>query len=367
MPRVKLAVGSLAMVVVIGFGLLVLLRTLDRILWLVLLVVLSLILAAAIMPIVQVIHGPRLPPGGWQVPKALAVVAIYICGAVLIGILGYVVGGLLVAELLSLPNVFASRAGGAIRNLDGIVQSLGIPPPLVPSANQLSAQLHSVVGNVLLTLRSFVGSLVQFIIRLFIMLTLTLFLIIESSQILDFWVGLFPCGQHQRVRELTVRIGDRMASWVLGQLAVTTVVGIIAGIAAAVLGLPFPALIGVVTGLLELAPMLGPTLMIFPVVLLGLLQSPVQAVVAGLVFFGIAELDANVLSPLITGRAVHLSPTIIIIAIPIGATLFGVIGALIAVPVAAGLKVVADEVILPWLHAREQRATTGSTHGQRAA
>lgn len=354
MLKVWLAAAPLALVVVIGFGLWILVQLLQPIIWVLVLALLSLILAAAMLPIVDAMRKPQLPPGGWRIPKGIAVVIVYLIGGALLALAVYVVGGLLIAELISVSSVLPRTASGFVNCLDTLGAAVGLPPFLLPSTSSLVAEARGIASAVLGASRQVAAGLAQFVIHLFIVLTLALFLVIESQSLLGFWVNLFPSSQRDEVRRLTVRMGAQIGHWVLGQLAVSTIVGTLGWLAAVVLGLPFPVLIGAIMAVVELAPMLGPLIMVIPAFLLGLLQSPLMAVAAGLAYFAIAQLDGNVLSPLITGRAVRLSPVVIIVAIPIGASWYGAIGALIAVPVAAALRVFTCEVLLPWLHCREE-------------
>lgn len=354
--KVRLALYPLVLAVAAGFGLWLAFQILERVLWVLVLVLLALILAAALMPGVRFLRRARLPPSGWRLPKPLAVLVIYLAIAFVFSTLGYLVVKTVVLELLGLFEVLPSLAEDLAERAQAIASAAGLGL-LLPSPEDIAGQVQALTASYASALSLagvFVQALVEFIVRLFIVLTLALFLIAESERILDFWVQLFPSSQQARVRELTTSVGDKVGHWLLGQMAVATITGTLAGLAAALLGLPYPFLIGVVTAVLDLAPIVGPTLMVFPAFLLGLSQSLFIAIAALIVFYGIAELDGNVLSPLITGRAVSLSPTLIIIAIPMGLALYGAIGALIAVPVVAAVQVFVTEIVLPWLKERQR-------------
>lgn len=356
MKRVWLAERPLALAVLIGFGLWLFVQLLARTLWVWFVVLLAVLLATSMQPLVKRICRLTLPPGGWRLPRALAVLLIYALAAALLGLGVYFVGARLITELvdlvLRLPDLGAQLAAQA-RDL---VDKTGIPMSWLPGESQLASQLSGLTARAISVLQfagSFAGQLATLLFRAFLVLALALFLVVESEQIARFWVSLFPPARRARVSEVSAQMGDKMGSWLLGQLAVIAIIGVLAGLGAWLLGLPFPVLLGVATALIDLIPMLGPSVMILPAVLIGLSHSTLTGILAGLLFLTLSELEAHVLGPLITGRVVKLSPTLIIVALPLGLALYGPIGALLAVPVAAALQVFVREVVLPWLWDRE--------------
>lgn len=174
-----------------------------------------------------------------------------------------------------------------------------------------------------------------------------------------FLIGLFPPSQRPMVRAVSARIGDRVGRWVLGQVAVAVISGVLAGIAAVLLGLPYPVLIAVATALLAMAPAVGPGATAVPVFFLGLAHSPLFGIIASVVFLAPAQFDGHVVWPLVTGKAVELSTSLIIMAAALGLAFYGAVGVLIAVPVAVAIKVICQEVFLPWLWEKQRAAGGG--------
>jgi predicted PurR-regulated permease PerM len=326
--------------------------------WVLMLVLLSSILASAMMPGVRLMRRPRLPRLGWRLPKAIAVLIIYVLIAAGLGLMIFVLGSILVAEARGFAETLPGLMEGLLERIAQLEQELGLPG-LIPSTEEIGSQLQALAGQAAGALRwtgIVLEGVIDFGFRLFIVLALALFMVIEAERIASFWVTLFPTSQRERVAELTSSLGDKVGYWILGRVAVATITGVMAGVAAALLGLPYPLLIGVVTGVLDFAPVVGPTLMVFPVFLLGLAQSEFIAILGVLIFYGIAEIDGSVLSPLIEGRAVRLSPVLILIAVPFGLAVYGIIGAVVAVPVSVALQLITLQVILPWLRERQQTA-----------
>ena len=163
-----------------------------------------------------------------------------------------------------------------------------------------------------------------------------------------------------------------MGWWLLGLATQMIVIGTISGVTAGLLGLPGPALFGFAAAILELAPSLGQILMVIPAVILGATISPVTALLAAIAFTAIALVDGSLLSPMVAGRAVKLSPILVVIAIPIGLTLYGGLGAILSIPVTAAIQIFVEDVVLPWLHHIEEAPSEASSepgpeHEERAA
>jgi predicted PurR-regulated permease PerM len=356
--RVRLTEYPLLLAVLAAFGLWILLQILEQALWVLMLVLLSSILATAMMPGVRLMRRPRLPRLNWRLPRAIAVLVIYALIALGLGLMAYVLGSILVTEARGFADTLPTILGDLLISLAEVEQELGLPG-LIPSPEDLAAQAQALAGQAAQALRwtgVVLENTIEIGFRLFLVLALALFMVIEAERISFFWIGLFPPSQRPRVAELTASLGDKIGYWILGRLAVAILTGIMAGIAAALLGLPYPVLIGVVTGVLDFAPVIGPTLMVFPVFLLGLAQSELIAILGVLIFLAIAEIDGSVLSPMIEGRAVRLSPVLILIAVPFGLAVYGIVGAVVAVPVSVALQLITLEVILPWLRKRHEAA-----------
>ena len=125
-------------------------------------------------------------------------------------------------------------------------------------------------------------------------------------------------------------------------------IGVAAAVGCWLLGVPYPLVVGLLAGLFELVPMLGPILAAVPAVLISLTQ-PFPLVLWVIVFFiVIQQIEANVIGPKITGHAVGLHPLGALLALVAGAELGGLVGALFAVPVAGILYVLAVAVYWQW-------------------
>ncbi len=199
MVRVRLAIGPIAVGIFIGFALWLLFGFIAQTLWVWVLVLLALILAAAIMPIVRAMQRARFPPGGWHLSRGVAVVITILTTFILMSIGSYVLGGFLVTALTPLSGSLSPVISARLESLARSLQAAGFPSSMVPGPDSIVTLVRNLVSNSVTFVLSAIPNYVTFFVRFFIVLTLAAFLIVESDRALAFWVSLFPPGQsHSR-------------------------------------------------------------------------------------------------------------------------------------------------------------------------
>lgn len=151
---------------------------------------------------------------------------------------------------------------------------------------------------------------------------------------LDGVVRLFPVGYRPELKAALVESGDALRRWLLGQLVSMTCVGVLTGIGLRLVGAPLPLVLGIIAGLLNFIPILGPVLAFGPGVLVALTDSPHTAAYAGLVYFIVQELEGHAITPLAQRWAVKLPPAVGLLAVVSFALLFGFFGVLFGMPLA---------------------------------
>ena len=147
------------------------------------------------------------------------------------------------------------------------------------------------------------------------------------------------------------RVRRMLYAYVRGQLIIAGLIGIFSGLACAVFGLPDPVALGLIAGITALIPYLGPFIGAVPAVLVGLSQSPAQALVILIAYIVISNVFLNVIFPKVMGDAMRLPPILVIVALLAGFSWGGILGMFVAVPVAATLRILFDH-IYPRLYER---------------
>ncbi len=167
-------------------------------------------------------------------------------------------------------------------------------------------------------------------------LTMIFFWLISRETIQRFALAMIPLPQRGDVRVAWNEVEHRVGYWFRGQLAMMTLIGVANTIAYLVLGLPNALLLGVFAGLTEIIPIVGPAIGAIPAVISALvLGGPELALVVVGVYVVIQMVEGNVLVPIVMKNAVGLPPFVVIVSLLVGSAVAGIIGALLAIPVAA--------------------------------
>jgi predicted PurR-regulated permease PerM len=172
----------------------------------------------------------------------------------------------------------------------------------------------------------------------------TVYLVIQPEPWVDGFVSLFPAGWRQRVREVLEMMYHTVQRWFIGQLAAMTFIGIFWAIALSIIGIPFALLLGIFSGLISFIPYVGATISVIVPVILALISNPITAVWVILAFIIIQQIEGNILQPIVMSQAVNLHPALVVFALLIMGTLFGLVGIFLAVPLVAALQVLVREL-----------------------
>jgi len=182
----------------------------------------------------------------------------------------------------------------------------------------------------------------------------TIYLVIRPAPWVDGFVSLFPAGWRPRTREVLEAMYQTVQRWFLGQLAAMTFIGVFWAISLSIIGVPFALLIGIFSGLISFIPYLGATISVVIPILLALISDPFTVVWVILAFIIIQQIEGNLLQPIVMSRAVDLHPALVVFAILIMGTLFGLVGVFLAVPLVAALQVLVREL---WVQRMDQIGT----------
>ena len=174
---------------------------------------------------------------------------------------------------------------------------------------------------------------------------LAFYILVDAHNLRRAGERLIPATDRAEAIHLMRQIGKAVGGFIRGQLMVALVVGLLSSLALRILDLPFWLIVGMVAGLLNIVPFIGPwvggALGVSTALVVG---DPIRAIWVAVAFLAIQQFDNHVVSPLILRVAVHLSPVTIILALLAGGSIGGLLGVLIAVPATAVLKIVAGHL-----------------------
>jgi predicted PurR-regulated permease PerM len=173
---------------------------------------------------------------------------------------------------------------------------------------------------------------------------LTLFLMIDLPRLIGAVDSILDPRGSERWSRMSERIITAVSRTMLGNIAISIICGTIYGVSAWLLGAPFPVVLGVIAGLLDLVPMVGATVAGTILVLACLTQGVTAAVIMLVIVLVYQQFENYVLQPTILGKAANVSGFFVIFSVMIFGALLGVIGAIIAVPIIASIQIVVVEL-----------------------
>ena len=197
------------------------------------------------------------------------------------------------------------------------------------------------------TLLGIAGGIFGSVLSLVTLTFLALFMLIERHTITEWLFDLAPPAIQRRWHPILEESISAVSSSLIGNLAISLVAAVVAGLSAWAFGLPFPIVLAVMTGFLDLIPQVGATLAAVILVLVALTVSTEAAIAMAVIQLIYQQVENYIVYPIVYRRAVELSPFTTIVAVLIAGSILGVLGAILAVPFAAIVKIVVREATRP--------------------
>jgi predicted PurR-regulated permease PerM len=324
---------------------LVVVLALTRALSAVLLILFAITLAEAIRPLVARLERLR-------VPRPVGALLIYLVIAALLFGIGWLLFNPLVAQINELISNWPQYLAQAQQWAHNAQQALAANDPLVAIINALAAQLTVSLQAALPALLQFPLTLLSGVfgglLSVVIVITMSIFWLMSADKLRNFALSLAPEESRAGGTLLFADLGRTLGGWVRGTLVAMLLIGLLTSLGLWLLGVPYALLLGIFAGLLELIPYLGPWISGAVAVVVTLLTvDPLKALQVVILFIIIQEIEGNLVQPFVMSWAVHIDPLLVLIAITIGAEALGLIGAVIAVPVAGMAQVITQRVIAP--------------------
>jgi predicted PurR-regulated permease PerM len=351
-PTIRVAAPSLRAIVrlvmiVVACG--IALYLLWRVRGVVRLVGISLFFALALLPVVDALdHKLRLP-------RALLILLVYFLLIAAVAVIGYVVVPSLVKEVGQLshdaPRYAADlRHNGTFRHYD---DRYHITRALVKDARQLPRLLGHLAGplkDVTVQAFSFIGQLLT-------VLAISFLLVLHGRRYVN--MGLSLTGDRsERYRRMIIDINSAVAQYVLGNITISVLATIATWIVLSILGVPYALALAFVVGFFDLLPLVGATLGAIVVALATLTVDFPTATIVWIAFIIVWQrFEDYVIQPLVYGRSLRVNPIVTIVSVLAGAALLGILGALLAIPIAAAIQI----VLKAWWTSRGNEAPAAAT------
>jgi predicted PurR-regulated permease PerM len=212
-------------------------------------------------------------------------------------------------------------------------------PPSSAAPAKPAGGLSGEFGAATRYLFSFLSSTVEVLGGLLLILFTAIYIGAEPRLYYKGLLHLFPHEARPRADEVLGAIGMTLRKWLVAQLVMMAVIGVIDAIGFSLLGVKAALALGLIAGLLEFIPLLGPILSAIPAIAMAFLDSPQKALFVALLCWGVQFLEGHILAPLLMKRGVDLPPVVTLIGLSLMAIVFGFLGMMVAVPVLAVVMV----------------------------
>jgi predicted PurR-regulated permease PerM len=285
-----------------------------------------------------------------QAPRRLIAFGVFVVVLLVVGGLLWIAGARLNAELRALeregPSIIESvvdkLTGGA--NIDLLGQSM--------SSRDLGRRLDVALRDELGTPSQAIQAIsrgFELLLGLILVLLGLAYMLIDGPNFFRYLLRYVPLEHRAHVEHLSNEIHGVLGRYLRGQLLLIVLMSIVTfGVLEWGFGLPYALWVGTLTGILEIIPLIGPFAAASIACTIGFAQGgPSEAAAIAIVYFVLRQVEDQLVMPIVVGRAVHVHPLVTIFAVLTGEKIGGVLGMILAVPIAAAIKVVLDYTYPP--------------------
>jgi predicted PurR-regulated permease PerM len=295
-----------------------------------LLLIISVIIVAAIEPAVDYLQKKK-------VPRSLSVLAIYV-------LLFALIGGALSLLVPPIINQFQDFSANYPQYSQKFRDSVDPIRNFIEinhinfSSDQLFSEFGSGVTDFTRNIFSKTIGVFTGFVSIIVVLSLTFYMSVKEDAITHFVGSITPENHRKYAVSLTNRIKEKIGKWLLGQFFLMFLIAIFDFIGLSIIGVPYALILAIFAGVMEIVPYIGPIISAVPGVLLGFMVSPTVGVLALVVYIVAQQFENHVVVPQVMKKAVGLNPIAVILALMVGAKIAGTLGAILAIPVATAVS-----------------------------
>lgn len=293
-----------------------------------------LIIVFVAIVIAAAINGPANWLQRHRVPRILGVIFLYLILFLVLALIITLILPPLAEQIKHLVTAFpeyTEKIGVGFQEWWGKYKGEG--ENLQNFLGRLADKLTQAATSIFATIGGIFGGLASALI----VLVISFYLAVQEKGVKKFLMSLTPIEHQVYVSDLIERIQIKIGGWLRGQLLLCVIVGTLVFIGLSLLGVKYALVLALIAGILEIVPYLGPIMAAVPAIILAFFQSPPLALLVLLLYIVIQELENHIIVPQVMRRAVGLNPIIVIIVMLIGAKLAGILGIVLAVPIAAAI------------------------------
>ena len=340
-----------ALVATLGVGLgILLIGSIESLSTVLLYIGTALFISLGLDPVISFLERRKLPR--WLAVLVTLVAVLGVFSGIVLIVLPVIVAQVTqlieqITELISRPTFLSDVEEW----ITGLFPNLDIERLLTEAQEWIIANVGDITGSVINASLSIVTGL----FGAFIVLILTIYLTASTPSLKGAVYQLVPASKRPRFIDLSEQITDSVGYYVMGQVTLGVINGILSAIYLNIIGAPFAAVLAVIAFFFSLIPLVGTltgSTIIVLVCLIPGLGSPATALAAAIYYLIYMQIEAYVISPRIMSRAVSVPGAVVVVAALAGGSLLGLLGARIAIPVAASILIIYRQVLIPRMNER---------------
>jgi predicted PurR-regulated permease PerM len=311
-----------------------------------LLFIVAAVIALILNPLVEFLQRAR-------VPRTAAVIAVYLAFFTLLPLVGFLAAGPVADQATSFANdvpALVDDADAALDDVQTFFDDQGINVQIKGADDSALQTLQDRIVEGSGEIVTLTGELLRLFVELsfyiILVIVISIYMLIYAPRIGTLVRSVMPPGDGTPQDDYPTRVQRAVFGYVRGQLLFSAIMGVSAGVCLWIFGTlgifpdgrTYALAFGLFFGLMELVPYVGPVLGATPPVLVALVQDPLMALWVALLFVALQQLEGHVVAPNVFGRTLRLNPLLVILALLLGGQIYGFVGALVALPIAAVLR-----------------------------
>jgi predicted PurR-regulated permease PerM len=294
-----------------------------------------------------------------NIPRVAGAASLFLATFIFFGLLIYIVAPPLAKELGALASHFPTYMKNT--GLDFTVISdqnlitdgsfnYSVSEPLQNILLEASKSLKNVTSNILVGILGFLGGILSAVL----IFVISFYLVVEENGVEKFVQTLIPAEYRDQALRIIKKVEINLGKWFMGQMFLGFIIGLMTFIGLSIIGVPYALVMGIIAGILELIPYIGPALSAIPAIAIAFTISPFLAAATLVLYFFIQQFENYLIVPKVMEKSVGLHPVIIIIAMLIGGQFAGIMGIILAIPVTTIISIVLSDF---YSHKKDDRKT----------
>jgi len=292
----------------------------------------SLLFAASLTPAIDWLERKKIP-------RTAGILLIYVATLLFLSLVAVLIIPPITEQIQQLAGTFPVYYERFLQSFGDIRLQSNVGTALQQNLTSVGQTLSGYTGGVFSLVTGLFGGIITFIT----VLVLTFYFVVKKDGLKNFVQSLTPIKYQKYAVSVFLRIQDKLGLWLRGQLLLSGIIFLITLIGLLVLDVRYALVLALIAGITEAIPFVGPFIGAVPAVFLAFMESPIKGVFVLILYIVIQQLENSIIVPKVMQKAVGLNPIVVMVAILLGAKLAGVLGALLAIPVATAVMVAARD------------------------